>query len=148
MSEETAAKEAHQAVYVSLQRDHNDLEEAAIAVCQGAEGEGDQSGSSLVSRLRSLGDRVTERLRGALRLGIQKALGVVSTHYIVDFEHLATGYIVPDGDDDAKIEAMEQADTGAEGAAATLAGLFEGDLFPDAADDEEEGRIEGGGSDL
>ena len=107
VSEETAAKEALQAAYASAQRDYDDLEEAAIAVCQGAEGEGGQSGSSLVSRLRSLGDRVTERLKGALRLGIQKALGVVSTHYIIDFEHLATGYIIPDGDDDAKVEAME-----------------------------------------
>ena len=86
---------------------------------------------------------MTEWLKGALHLGIQKALGVVSTHYIVDFEHLAMGYIIPDGDDDAKIEAMEQADAGAEGAATTLAGLFEGDLFPDAADDEEGGRDEG-----
>ena len=41
---------------------------------------------------------------------------------------------------------MEQADAGAEGAATTLAGLFEGDLFPDAADDEDEGEGEGGGS--
>ena len=53
VSEETAAKEALQAVYASLQRDHDDLEEAAIAVWQGAEGEGGQSGSSLVSRLGS-----------------------------------------------------------------------------------------------
>ena len=50
---------------------------------------------------------MTERLKGALRLGIQKALIVVSAHYFVDFEHLATGYIIPDGDDDAKVEAME-----------------------------------------
>ena len=81
---------------------------------------------------------MAEQLKGALRLG------VVSTHYVVDFERLATGYIVPDGDDDAKVEAMEQADAGAEGATTTLAGLFESDLFPDAADDEDEG--EGGGS--
>ena len=86
---------------------------------------------------------MTERLKGALHLGVQKALGVVSTHYVVDFEHLAMGYIVPNGDDDAKIEAMEQADAGAEGAATTLAGLFEGDLFPDAADDEEGGATRG-----
>ena len=33
---------------------------------------------------------------------------------------------------------MERADAGAEGATTTLAGLFEGDLFPDAAGDEEE----------
>ena len=38
---------------------------------------------------------------------------------------------------------MEQADAGAEGAATTLAGLFEGDLFPDAADDEEGGATRG-----
>ena len=107
VSEETAAKVALQAMYTSLQRDHDDLEEAAVAACQGTEGEGSQSGSSRVSRLRSLADRVTERLKGALRHGVQKALGVVSTHYVVDFEHLAMGYIVPDGDDDAKVEAME-----------------------------------------
>ena len=40
VSEETAAKEALQAVYASMQRDYDDLEEAAIATCQGAEGEG------------------------------------------------------------------------------------------------------------
>ena len=92
---------------------------------------------------------MTERLKGALRLGVQKALGVVSTHYIIDLDLLATGYIVPDGDDDAKIDAMEQADAGAEGAATTLAGLFEGDLLPDAADDEREGERDGrGGSNL
>ena len=142
VSEETAAKEALQAVYTSLQRDHDDLEEAAIATCQGAEVEGGQSGSSLVSRLRSLGDRVTERLRGALHLGIQKALGVVSTHYIVDFEHLATGYIIPDGDDDAKVDAIERAYGGAEDAASTLAGLFEGELLSDAADGEDDGECD------
>ena len=47
--------------------------------------------------------------------------------------------------DDAKVDAMEQADAGA---ATTLAGLFESDLFPDAADDEEEGRDERGASNL
>ena len=87
---------------------------------------------------------MVERLKGALRLGVQKALGIVLTHYVIDFEHLSMGYIVPDGDDDAKVEAMEQADAGAEGAATTLAGLFLSDLFHDIANDEDEG--EGGGS--
>ena len=69
---------------------------------------------------------------------------MVSTHYLVDLEQLATGYVVPDGDDDA----MDQADAGAEGAASTLARLFEGDLFPGAEDneDEDERNEEGGGS--
>ena len=111
-----------------------------MAACREVEGEGGPSGSSVTSRLRSLGSRVAERLKGALRLGVQKALGVVSMHYIVDLEQLATGYVVPDGDDDA----MDQADAGAEGAASTLARPFEGDLFPGAEDDEDESEHDEG----
>jgi hypothetical protein len=128
----------------SVQKDYVDLEVTAMAACRAVEGEDGASGSSLASRLRSLGDRVSECLKGALCLGIQKALGVVSMHYIVDFNQLTTGYIVPDGDDDAKISAMEQADAGAEGAATTLAGLFESDLLPNNVDDEDEGEHGGG----
>ena len=105
MVEKTVAKEAHQVAYSSAQRDYEDLEGAALAACQGLEGEG-SSGSSLASRLRSLGDRLTERLKGALRLGVQKALGIVSTHYIINFEQVAMGYIVPDGDEDALTRAF------------------------------------------
>jgi hypothetical protein len=36
-----------------------------------------QAGSSLASRLRALGGHVTGRVRWALHLGVQKALGVV-----------------------------------------------------------------------
>ena len=64
-------------------------------------------------------------------------------HYIVNFEQLATSYIVPDGDDDAKVDAMEQADAGAEGTASALAELFEDDLFPGATDDEDEDDRDG-----
>ena len=142
MADEIAQKEALQVAYTSAQRDYEDLEGAVLAACREVEGEGGSSGSSVTSRLRSLDNWVAERLKGALRLG------VVSTHYIIDLEQLATGYVVPDGDDDTKIAAMDHADIGAEGAASTLAGLFEGDLFPDdAMGDEEEGaRDEGAGS--
>ena len=99
MVEETAVNEALHVTYSSVQKDYEDLEGAAVAACQGLECEGGSSGSSLASRLRSLGDRVAKRLKGALRLGVQKALGVVSTHYLVNFEQLATCYIIPDGDD-------------------------------------------------
>ena len=118
-----------------------------MAVCQGLVGEGGSSSSLLASRLRSLGDWVAERLKNALRLGVEKALGVVSTHYIVNFEQLAIGYIIPDGDDDAKVDAMEQADAAAEGAASALAKLFEGELLPGTVDDEDEGA-RGGEGDL
>jgi hypothetical protein len=88
--EETAAKEALQVVYTSVQKDYEDLEGATVAACREVEGEGGPSGSSLASRLRSLGDRVVEQLKGVLHLGVQKALSMVSTHYIVNFEQLAT----------------------------------------------------------
>jgi hypothetical protein len=94
-----------------------------------------------------LGDRVAERLKGALRLGVQKALGGVSMHYIVNFEQLATRYIIPDGNDDAKVDAMEQADAAAEGAASALSELFEGELLLAAVDDEDKGA-RGGEDDL
>ena len=68
---------------------------------------------------------------------------MVSTHYIVNFEQLATGYIILDGDDDAKVDAMEQADAGPEGAASALAELFEDYPFPGAADDEDEDDRDG-----
>ena len=120
-----------------------------MATCHELEGEGGSSGSTVTSRLRALGGRVTERLKGALRLGVQKALGMVSMHYIVNLEQVATGYVVPDDDEDTAVAAMEQADAAAEGAASVLAKVFEGDLLPDAVDDEGEGeRDEGGGSNL
>ena len=130
--EETAAKEALQVAYLSVQNDYEDLEGAAVATCQGVKGEGGSSGSLL---------------KAALRHSVQKALSVVSMHYIVNFEQLATGYIVPDGDDDAKVDAMEQADAAAEGTFSTLSELFEGKLLPGAVDDEDEGA-HGGEDDL
>jgi hypothetical protein len=66
----------------------------------------------VASRLRSLGRRVTERLRGALRVGIQKTLGLTSTHYKLDFSLLQDGSIVPkdvDGEE-AELEAARVVD--------------------------------------
>ena len=70
MVEETTQKEALQVVYTSVQKDYEDLERDAMATCQEAEGEGGPLGSSEASRLRSLGSRVAERLKGALCLGV------------------------------------------------------------------------------
>jgi hypothetical protein len=82
--------------------------------------------------MRSLSGHVTECMRLALRLGVQKALGVVRSHYEVDFEALAEGYVVPEGVEDEV--AMEHVDALAADAAGTLAEAFEEFLFPDAAD--------------
>jgi hypothetical protein len=86
----------------------------------------------LGSRLRALGGHVTERMRRALHLGVQKALGVVRSHYEVNFEALAEGYVVPEGVEDEV--AMERVDALAADAAGSLAEAFEEFLFPDAAD--------------
>jgi hypothetical protein len=91
-----------------------------------------QAGSSLASRLRALGGHVTGRMRRALHLGVQKALGVVRSHYEINFEAVAEGYIVPEGVEDEV--AMECMDALAADAAEALAEAFEEFLFPDAAD--------------
>jgi hypothetical protein len=91
-----------------------------------------------------LGSQVAERLKGALRLGIQKALGVVLTHYIMDLEQVATGYVVaPSIEGDATVAAMEQADATVEGATAALSVLFEGELLLDTEDDDVDGPRDG-----
>jgi hypothetical protein len=71
-------------------------------------------------------------MRHTLRLGVQKALGVVRSHYEVNFEAVAEGYIVPEGVEDEV--AMERVDALAANAADALAEAFKEFLFPDAAD--------------
>jgi hypothetical protein len=79
--------------------------------------------------LKKLSGRVVERMKGTFRLGIQKTLGMVSTHYIVVFAALAMGYVVADDfDDDEAQDAVNQVDA----AAADLADAFEEDLFSNA----------------
>jgi hypothetical protein len=91
-----------------------------------------QAGSSLASRLRALGGHVTGRMRRALHLDVQKALGVVRSHYQINFEAVVEGYIVPEGVEDEA--AMERMDTLAADTAEALAEAFEEFLFPDATD--------------
>jgi hypothetical protein len=71
-------------------------------------------------------------MRRALHLGIQKALGVVGSHYQVDFEVVTSGYVVPVGVEDEV--AMERTDALATATAETLAEDFVDFLFPDARD--------------
>jgi hypothetical protein len=66
----------------------------------------------------------------ALHRGVQKALGVVASHYQVDLEAVSTGYVVPVGVDDEL--AMNHADALAAPAAGILTEDFTDFLFPDA----------------
>jgi hypothetical protein len=81
----------------SSERELVELRAAALETCQVVEEGEVQAGSSLSSRLRTLGGHVSRRMRRALHLGIQKALGMVRSHYEVNFEAVASGYIVPEG---------------------------------------------------
>jgi hypothetical protein len=71
-------------------------------------------------------------VRRALHLGVQKALGVVRSHYEINFEVVAEGYVVPEGVEDEV--AMERVDALAADAAKALAEAFEEFLFPDTVD--------------
>jgi hypothetical protein len=109
--------EALQTSYNSSEQELQELRNAALETCRAVEEGEAQAGSSLASRLRALSGHVTERMR---------------SHYEVNFEALAEGYVVPDGVEDEV--AMERVDALAANAAGTLAEAFEEFLFPDAAD--------------
>jgi hypothetical protein len=128
----TDRAEALQAYYNSSERELVELRSAALETCQAVEEGEAQTGSSLANRLRTLGGHVSGRMLRALRLGVQKALGVVRSHYEINFEAVVEGYIVPEGVEDEA--AMEHADALAADAVGVLAEAFEKFLFPDAAD--------------
>jgi hypothetical protein len=107
-----------------------ELRAAALEVYQEVEEGEAQAGSSLASHLRTLGGHVFQRMRRALHLGVKKALGMVASHYQVDFEAVSSGYVVPvDVQDEV---AMDRADALAATAADMLAEDFIDFLFPDA----------------
>jgi hypothetical protein len=107
-----------------------ELRAAALEICQEVEEGVAQAGSSLASRLCALCGQVSQRMRRALHLGVKKALGVVPSHYQVDFEVVSSGYVVPVGGEDEVV--MNRADALAATAADMLAEDFADFLFPDA----------------
>jgi hypothetical protein len=121
-----------QTSYNFSEQELQELHDAALETCRSVEEGEAQAGSSLASRQRAIGGHVTERMHRALHLGVQKALGVVRSHYEVNFEALAEGYVVPEGVEDEV--AMERVDALAADAVGSLAEAFEEFLFPDATD--------------
>jgi hypothetical protein len=121
-----------QAAYDSSERELVELRTMALETCQVVEEGEVQAGTSLASRLRALGGHVSRRMHRALHLGIQKALSMVRSHYEVNFEAVASGYIVPQGVEDEA--AMEHVDALAADAAETLTEAFVEFLLTDAAD--------------
>jgi hypothetical protein len=107
-----------------------ELRAAALEACQGVEEGEVQAGSSMASRLRTLSRHVTQCVHRALHLGVQKSLGVVSSHYQVDLEAVSTGYVVPVGVNDEV--AMNRVDALAAPAVDVPAEDFMDFFFPDA----------------
>src|SRR6185436_8476684 len=73
MADKTAAKEAVHTALAAAQAEFAELEQTAVSVCQGLEGEGAISGSSVISRLRALGGRIAEHAKSTFRLGVLRA---------------------------------------------------------------------------
>jgi hypothetical protein len=72
-------------------------------------------------------------MRGALRLGIQKTLGVVQSHYLFNLSALSTAYIIADDlDDDGAQAVVDCLDALTAPTVAALADDFEEVLFPNA----------------
>jgi hypothetical protein len=126
----TTQAQAVQTAYNSSQQELEELRAAALEACQEVEDGEAQAGSSMASHLHALGGDVSRCMRCALYLGVQKALGVVASHYQVDFEAVSTGYVVPVGIEGEV--AMNRADALAAPAADMLAEDFTDFLFPDA----------------
>jgi hypothetical protein len=126
----TTQAQAVQTAYNSSQQELEELRTAALEASREVEEGEAQTGSSIVSRLRALSGHVARRMRRALHLGIQKALGVMASHYQIDLEAISMGYVVPVGDDDEV--SMNRADALAAPATDILAEDFTDYLFPDA----------------
>jgi hypothetical protein len=126
----TTQAQAVQTAYNSSQHELEELRAAALEACREVEEGEAQVGSSMASRLHALGGHVTRRIHRALHLGVQKALGVVVSHYQVDLEAVSMGYVVPVGIDYEVV--MNRADALAASAADILAEDFMDFLFPDA----------------
>ena len=142
MADETASKEAVNTAHMAAQVEYAELERTAVSVCQELEGDGVVSGSSVVSRLRALGGRISEHAKSTFRLGVPRALAVASTHYIMDLQRMSSGYVVPtDADADAASTIMD--DAAAEEFATVLAAKLEADIPPiaefEAAEDPQGG---------
>jgi hypothetical protein len=139
VADETVSKETVNTALTAAQDEYVELEQAAVAMCQELEEEGALSGSSVASRLRSLGGRVAEHAKSTFRLGVQRALAVASMHYDMDLQLVSSGYAVASGiGADAASAAMDDAD------AAVLAKKLENDISPiadlDAIEDPQGGE--------
>ena len=112
-------------------QEHEALRSTARTACEALEVEGVQSASSLGNSLIALSGRVHERLRGALHMGVKRALAVVSSHYAINLKAVSDGYVLPEDDEEADAEVVRLLGA-AEAPGTALAKLFEEEVVPPA----------------
>ena len=123
MANETVVKEAVNTALTAAHDEYAELKRTAVSVCQELDGAGALSGSSVASRLRALGGRITEHAKSTFHLSVLRALAVASTHYDMDLRLVSSGYVVPTGASaDAASAIMNDADAAVEEFATILAG--------------------------
>ena len=132
VADETAAKEAANTAFTSVQDKYTELERTAVAMCQELEGDGALSGSSVASLLQVLGGRINEHVKSNFRLGVLRTHVVASTHYDMDLRLVSSGYVIPtNADADAASAIMNNAAAAAaEEFATTLIKKLEADIPP------------------
>jgi hypothetical protein len=126
----TNRAETLQAAYNSSEQELVELRTATLEAFQAVEEGEAQAGSSLASRLRALGRHVSRCMHRSLHLGVQNALSVVQSHYEVNLEAVASGYVIQKGVEDET--AIEQANALVADAAEALTEAFTEFPFPDA----------------
>ena len=91
VADESAAKEAIHTALTAAQMEFAEMEQTAVSMCPELEGEGAVSGSSVISRVHALGGRIAEHAKSTFRLDVLRALGVASTHYLMDLQRVSSG---------------------------------------------------------
>ena len=110
--------------------EHEALKRAALFACEALEVKGVQSGSSLGSRLIALSSQMREWLRGALHMGVKRALAIISSHYLgVNLPAISDGYVLPNDDEEADAVVTKLMEA-VEGPGTALATLFEEEVVP------------------
>lgn len=136
LSEARDAAASATAAFEAEAGEREGLEKAILDFCKVVGVEDVVLGSSLRSRLSTLGGQIHQRLKDALHTGVKCAMAVISSHYTIDLEGVSDGYGVDEealGTIDEQIQVRMDA---AEGPGAVVARLFEDEVLAPSDEDD------------
>jgi len=108
--------------------DRSALEAVVTSACEGLRVSTGESGSSLHGQIEALYSRAGERMRDALHAGVNKALVVVSSHYVgIDLPVVSEGYVLPDDEAEAQ-EELQRLEDAADAPGDALAAFFDAEV--------------------